>query len=713
MLLRVLGTLPLLLLSLTSYASGGEDRTEIESIYLLAPDNDTRANIGLLLEDKQVLSYKKLEGLPFYHQAFLEKPLENADFSAENDSISQQATALQLDQAAVTEALNRLKAVPEGRCISSNARAVAQFLTQISQAKLSLAEKQSLAAERLRLAGLCENAADNLTSLNLNTAPAQDYGNYLQAIAYFYAGKFELAEPQFKSLTTSTEAWLKETAQYLLARVYLDQAQGEYGYPEEQQLSGRPQVNNELLNKAQQQFTLYLEQYPKGLYSDSARGLYRKIYWLSGDNTALTQAYDQLLQGIINNKPDHAHIISAIAEIERKYAFDLSENGYTWQSPLLASIGILKAMRENAEQSGESEPLYKPVSLQLLNSKKAIFEQTSHTELYDYLLLANSFYVEHDYPKVISMTDSDKPAKVLSNVAFSRQILRGLAMGALSQWPKAEELWTQLLNLENRVGQQIQLQYLLAVTYQQEEQLEKIYQSGSPIKLSSLHQYYISFASPTLLESILNEKQLDNNTLNLAFKTFLQKSLIHRQYSEFLRFFDKFHAIPGNDKISSDINTSWQDYKLDNDCAPLIKTISAIAKKTDSAPLLNCYGDYLHNLGLDYIREYYDYSEYFFNAHELSSHYSGQTDFIKRFQDNFAGKSYSSLDFYMEVIESNRASSNAKAYALHRAISCYEPSSYNHCGSQDIPKTQRKAWFMRLKNKFKDTEWAERQKYYW
>jgi hypothetical protein len=46
-------------------------------------------------------------------------------------------------------------------------------------------------------------------------------------------------------------------------------------------------------------------------------------------------------------------------------------------------------------------------------------------------------------------------------------------------------------------------------------------------------------------------------------------------------------------------------------------------------------------------------------------------------------------------------------------MNCFASSGYNHCGSQDIPKEVRAVWFKRLKSEYKNTAWAQGQKYFW
>lgn len=65
------------------------------------------------------------------------------------------------------------------------------------------------------------------------------------------------------------------------------------------------------------------------------------------------------------------------------------------------------------------------------------------------------------------------------------------------------------------------------------------------------------------------------------------------------------------------------------------------------------------------------------------------------------------------MIADKQAPAEDRSYALYRAINCFASSGYNHCGSEDIAKAERKAWFRTLKGTYGKTRWAAKQKYYW
>ena len=67
----------------------------------------------------------------------------------------------------------------------------------------------------------------------------------------------------------------------------------------------------------------------------------------------------------------------------------------------------------------------------------------------------------------------------------------------------------------------------------------------------------------------------------------------------------------------------------------------------------------------------------------------------------------------MDIMKDAKASHEDRAYALFRAVHCYEPAHQNDCGGKDVELSVRKAWHDELKAKYGDTGWAKELRYYW
>lgn len=724
---------------------------EAPNVYFLRPLNDSRANLALILEDLHALSFN-VEDIPFHYATFANGiSLPNAEENKSSQDLIESALNLGVNRIDVEQALGRSLAAPEGRCISNNTETILQFWRMLQTAQdIPATDKQILAQERLRLLGLCEQAADLLPALEVSSESAKPYADYLRAAAYFYAGKFDelvkdvelppskeswfqrvihsvmewfnrlfkhfkdpvptaiKSQPviSLKALTVSSQVWVKETATYMLGRVYLNQAQQDF-QPYSQELNS----DSLLLAKAKDQFRAYLAEYPQGLYAESARGLYRKIDWLDNNYVLQTQIYNIQLANYRQQALDASKLLRLIDELESKYPFNHVDEGAAWDSPILASVGALMAMRPVPDHAANVKAIesYLPAVLQ---THKERFVQDGLVAFHGYLALAYSFYIERDFAKVIHLTDKQTAGQYLSNAEFSSLVLRGLALGAQAQWEKTEYLWFDLFSKSTKTGQQIQLQWLLAMTWHQEQQLDKVYAKDSPIKSPKIHDFFIASASSALLETILVNQQLKPLTRTLAYNTLVEKLLAHRDYGEFLRIAKRYPVT----QFESSENLNVRDFnssleKNDYVCPNLQELLSGLIKDSKSPVLLNCYGSLMAQLDPHFQGQVGGDSV--LAGHALESYYpAGQTG-LEIETDGFEGKTYSSLDLYMEVIDLPQAKDDAKAYALHRALNCHASSGNNHCGSQIISIEQRKAWFHLLKTAYKDTTWAKQQKFYW
>jgi hypothetical protein len=72
---------------------------------------------------------------------------------------------------------------------------------------------------------------------------------------------------------------------------------------------------------------------------------------------------------------------------------------------------------------------------------------------------------------------------------------------------------------------------------------------------------------------------------------------------------------------------------------------------------------------------------------------------------------------YQAILTNPKANADNKAYALYRAVKCYQATNdnykSNYCGGENVPVAQREAWFQRLKKNYGSTRWAKELKYYW
>jgi hypothetical protein len=696
---------------------------DVMSIYSLNPYNDTRVNFALLLEDADVAEfivknnsyYDKTYEIPFYlgeltYQNALQAISQKENEKILSDRFEQEMVALRLNASDIQNALERLKGYNGGRCVSDNPETVLNFFRAIkdnlnapssdknmpglvvkdfvssinNKSDISVSDKNVLANERLRMAGNCGGSDFIFSQLSVVSEEAKDFGAYLRGAAEFYMGQFKAAENSFNDLLSSSVPWVKETATYMLARVYLNQSQekaeDKYGFFD------KTLIDKVKLKQAETQFKTYLHHYPSGQYAASAGGLFRRIHWLSGDTGALAKEFSAQIARFQQNKPDLYALMMFCNEIDY---LQWSNNDAYADEPILFAVAFLKNLRFLDDSK------YKPIPI--VESKKSIFTQAGFDTLYDFIILANQYYVEDNPPGVIQATNNRKVTDNPSNVEFSILTLRGLAFEKLQQWKDAESVWLNLSKHVKRNGQRAQLQLALLLNYERSGRLAEVFSPNSQFNNPKLHRILIKHAaSDKLLKSILQQETVSAEDKGTALKTLLYKLLVRSNYDELSRIMDKY-SIEEFQDVDGLYNFKWKGQSDPQYvCSSLIETVHSLSENPKLPSSLNCLGEFFR----------------LFEA-EIDPGYKPLKHHLGGTSDGFPEKTYSRLDYYLSVINNPASKGDAEAYALHRAIYCFATSGINHCGSQEIPQEQRRAWFQRLKLVYKNTSWAKQQKYYW
>lgn len=672
--------------------------------YLLNPYNDSRINLLLLLEDSHLATFNLRAALtspdqpnmlsyeiPFRQDALINAkpptpPLSQPTTppSAPELPLDKKAQALGVDATLIEKSLVKLGSYQSGHCVSNNSQAVQQFFNMLNASSLAAEEKRVLATARLQLAGVCADKNMPPLEIIVNSPTAKEMAGYLRGAASFYNEEFKNAETEFKALLNSSQPWLKETATYLLGRVFLNDYNG---------------------SQAEAQFKTYLAHYPKGLYSESAQGLFRRVYWLDSNIAALSKSFMEGVNEAKQQPLSTEEVMGLVNEIDAFLFFPMTDNPKissilakpTWDAPLLSAVAVLTQMRSGATNK---------TAISALPEKQAVFAQAGLSDVYDYLLRADEFFMQRNYATVIQHTPSAVNAPV-SNVAFSSFSLRALSHEALKQWESAEKIWLSLFEHSQHPIHQRQLQLALALNYEKSGRLAKVFAENSRVTDKRLQRLLIErSAPPDLLEKVLNQKHSAPEIKAVALKTLLLKNLIHTHYSEFLRIYQKYPS-KNYPELKELQHFQWTGQnEPEYACPALLNSVQTLSRKNEDAPALNCVSEFLR------LFFYYDYYTPL-TAYKSGLHTDSQNHYLGEMPDLFKNKAYTRFDFYLAVIDNPKAAAAAKAFALSRAINCFASSGNNHCGTQEIEKSQRAAWFKLLKNTYKASTWAEQQKYYW
>lgn len=675
------------------------------NLAFLSPGNDSRVNLQLLLDDAGLLQLtrepKALEGyehgyglVPF-SLGMLDpgrrseptpaddKPDPHLDYL--DQALQQLGVAREPDDLAA-----HLFADGEGsRCRSNDLAAMRGFVEALTTTPMLAAdEAHDLAHSRRALLGLCEDGEVQPEHIlppaeRLKSPAGMAYGRYLNGADAFYRGHFAAAHTHFAALAGSDLPWLRETARYMLGRVALNQAQqnafDEYGFFAAQE------VERASLEAAEQAFWSYLQDYPQGRYSDSARGLMRRIHWLGDDPARYAGEFTwQFARGA-----GQADLHALIEELDSKLLPSLTPAMI--DDPLLLAMFDLIQLRA---PDGEQAPR---ISLEQLEAQRPRF--AAQPGLHAYLIAAWHFYRADDAEQALAALPAAGSGPMTS-LTFSQQTLRGLALERQGQRAAALQHWQALLARSDDPLQQAQLQLALALNHERSGALEQVFAADSPIHSAPIRERLLTYgAGPALLRQQAGNPQVAPRERATALYTLLYRNLNYADYAAFLDDLARFPIPSGQAADQPDPGLfNWPgSHDAGYACPSLSKVAERLALNAEDAQAVLCLGDFIRVNGLD--------------GHLLDT--PPPTNELGGAASQFAGTPYSRLAGYQKLLNAPEAGHDDKAYALFRAINCYAPSGFNGCDDQDIAKEQRQQWFQTLKRHYADTPWAQRLKYYW
>ena len=392
-----------------------------------------------------------------------------------------------------------------------------------------MVERQQLTEERQKLNPTCDNAPAPKTS-NVNipndksggSASYRQFIQFLSAATAFYEGRYSEAESYFSGLISSNQPWLKESSRYMLGRTQLNlssqNAFDSYGFPD------LKAVDQKALQAAETGFNNYVKDYPGGLYAASARGLLRRVYWLSNQQQKLADEYDWQLRH--PESPQHTMSLNALA-LEADGKLLVSADPKLIKNPTLLATLDLSLMRT----AGPSDAAR--LSFSDLQKQQSLF--AGHKALYAYLLAAHYFYAQKDAANALKILPDTIPPK-MTYLDFSRLTLRGLALESTKDHPGARALWLKLLPLCRQPFQVETLQLALALNYERSNEVELAFAANSPITETGIRSILLSNdASADLLRQVIKSKHNSGQERHRALYTLLYKDLLQGHYQDFIQ----------------------------------------------------------------------------------------------------------------------------------------------------------------------------------
>ncbi|MCI4236568.1 hypothetical protein [Dickeya dianthicola] len=720
------------LVQMPAYASGdgvcgfSDADCGMPALPYLLPDNDTRTNLVLLQSSRNHIplpipqpepdqTRSRVDPFTAYRVMGLAATEDNGDSAQtdtpadpgapaddkaeeENASLLQKAVQLHFPDTELSTLRDLTPVDLDGRWVSNDLTTLEGFFDLLlADKELNDAQRTQLALVRMRML----SSEYGVSDANTDVAGVPDAGHagelrrYLASSVAFYEGQLDQADKGFQQLLPASQPWVAETARYMLIRVSINQAmkdaQDEYNMFDPRKMDKRAG------KQAVQRIDDYLKQYPRGNYADSAEGLYRRAEWISGDTVALARRFSKALASA--KSVDQLQAISN--EIDNKL---LEDNQFviSTDTPVLMLVQDIKRLR-----SPDGWMALPALTQEEITRQQPLFEKAGMQEEFRYLQAAFYYYLQRDYAAVLKTLPMTTAEDITGVTAFSVQVLRGLAMQQQKQWDDAEAQWRHLLMLKTTDTQQQFLQLTLAQTLVDSGHPERVFTPESPVKNLRFRSAILKVSADAELLHRQTGPQQTHEERAIALHTLLTKRLTHRDYAGFLKDGAQLKTIA---PLKSTENMSWNEEDLTvfdwdgsdteegYECPTLQETVTTLSQNASDAHALNCLGEFVLRTGNGVG---FDWGE--------SNMLNGLTDAAAQ----YPGQEFNRLDNYMQVIADAKASPEDKSYALYRAIYCYAPSGYNDCGSQDISKETRKAWFRQLKTDFKGSQWARQLKYYW
>jgi hypothetical protein len=670
------------------------DLTSCNNHPFLSPSNDNQVNLLLLLLDAGKAQMHAPEGPRHASEdEAYPLPVGPSPFTVDDLKNMLEPPASSPD----SPAADRVQG--EGSRCDSNVDGAAQFADALSASGAPAADRAALLAAR---SALKPNCADDPKSPPAARAPVQaaspvgkQFAVYLAGAGAFYDGRYDAAAQSFTSLQASAQPWLKETARYMLGRVALNRGQAgafdEYGRLE------MGKVDAKALAAARSAFEAYLKDYPAGAYALSARGLLRRVDWLSGRPTDLARDFAQAFDA---NGPKARNVALAdlAQEADVKFLSDANTDAGAIRDPLLLAVFDLQHMRPFYAKTDA-----KLLSKEALEAQKPVF--AGREALFDYLRAAHAFHIQHDPRAALALSPKAAPSSATTYLDFSRQVLRALALEETGDQAGARALWLALMPQARPPLQHIALELGLAMNYERAGTLGLVFADASLIADPDLRELLLTFsAGPDLLRQQARAARAPEHERQVALYALLYKELTRGRYEAFNKDIALLPPAPPAAKDAQPAaGQDFADFRWDgsNDegyaCPPLKTLAQSLARDPARAEDRICLGEFVRASNLD---------DAFPDRRPPAGELGGAPT-------QFPGAVYSRLDTYKALIADPKTPEPVRTYALYRAVQCYAPSGANHCGGQDAAQSQRKAWFQTLKTAYPASAWAKRLKYYW
>ncbi|GAA5099258.1 hypothetical protein [Wohlfahrtiimonas larvae] len=581
-------------------------------------------------------------------------------------------------------------------CSISDLNATLDYIDAVEKSSMSAAQKYTLSYARYQLFQEKEYFTMTQDNFDLSNDASRDFYRYLEVAMYFNNKEYKLAKEVSHSLLQSDNTWLKETSLYLQGRLSLKEAQDQLVDEWEGTISNNEE-GKAWIDQSRAEFKTYMDQYPNGLYFNSAQGLLRRLNWLSGNNVAVVrelerwyQAPDQYLQ------KDHRYnerLLDLLLEVDRKVVDRYENQDVLVENPQLLAVRILQSLRYYTYAYGAKIDY---------SFEHLVGQYQSHFKdqprLYQYLVATYYSEIDPQPKKVVELLPVlDESKQTLTTFELSEQILRAQAFEAQKRWSAAETIWQELYKRTNTPLQRELIEVGIADNYVLADRVDLAFTANSivqnPALRDSLIEDYVSrgFVIDLIKDGYIGDDQTRAKWLYIQLTKDV-KTINPTEFFEDIKLVDQFKNVDVKDVAHFDFFNQSIKNAYQYQCGTPMDVMQQLASNPNDSHNQMCYSFMVERMP----------------AYTVL----GDHQFTHLKPSNWAEQIVTNYDSYRKVIDNPKANKDDRALALYHGINCYN-RGINRCDDKEIPKSERKRWFDTLKREHSDSQWAKQQKYYW
>lgn len=685
---------------------------QCQNVAMLNPANDTRTNLAMLLHDRHGdVGPTDIETREYYQRSGAVRPSDFEYFA------SRIASGRKTPRRGADAAADPVDDYRGTRCQSDGRGRIAFRDAVRATPGLRAADAAALIA--LRDAGTACSQADGKQPIvpvpTFRNRTAAMFAAYAGGADAFYTGRWEDASRAFASATAADAPWLRETANYMVARTLVNQVTdasvSEYGG-----LAVNP-ANAQAVSNAQRALDAYLSAFPDGRYAASARGLLRRVHRLEGNDAALLADFVWQF-----DQPDPAmrsdSLIDLVQEFDQRLLESIGRERTEYQAaglprsavtdPLILAVLDLKAMRQSDDVDDRA---YDPpvITRAELDAQRPHF--AGHDALYAYVLASHAHHVEGRPDAALALIPEAGDGPPNSYLTHSRRLLRALALDATNS-PGARDALVSAVRSGGDMLRRSSGELALAMHEERHGGLARVFAADSLVTDPETRWRLLRYGA----DAALLRQQARNNEAPAEERAVAQFVLLYKQLTRgnFAAFGRDYDAMPRRNLAEHD-NSDWSLAQITNvelfdwagsadfACPALRAVASQLAANPRDAKALLCLGEFIRSNGLDPSG---------YGTVGLVDD-APPSDQLGGAPSLFPGARWSRLAAYQAIIADQRASADNRAYALYRAVRCYAPSGNNGCDATDVPLSQRRAWFRQLKTRYPQSMWAQQLEFYW